>query len=254
MTAQDLRGRAKFHFRRLQSGACGAKVLVHEQSARRNQALIRRIGSKRMLGRMQEWPLLMHKVIDFAAIQFPEQEVGVADGRRADACHELSRHSPAGAESRQKARPRRYQDRRPGRDARLERLSASRKLVRHRRRRRGLPYRQSAPLPRADRLDHERRRRPDGADRSHLRAAPGGDRRPLADGRALRRSHRRRAHAGDQTQERRRLRGLDRRGRQRLSPGRNSTSAPPPASATPPAPPAIPRACSIPIARTSCIR
>jgi fatty-acyl-CoA synthase len=28
-----------------------------------------------MLGRMQEWPLLMHKVIDFAAIQFPQQEV-----------------------------------------------------------------------------------------------------------------------------------------------------------------------------------
>ena len=28
-----------------------------------------------MLGRMQEWPLLMHKVIDFAAIQFPDQEV-----------------------------------------------------------------------------------------------------------------------------------------------------------------------------------
>ena len=28
-----------------------------------------------MLGRMQEWPLLMHKIIDFAAIQFPDQEV-----------------------------------------------------------------------------------------------------------------------------------------------------------------------------------
>ncbi len=28
-----------------------------------------------MLGRMQDWPLLMHKVIDFAAVQFPEQEV-----------------------------------------------------------------------------------------------------------------------------------------------------------------------------------
>ena len=28
-----------------------------------------------MFGRMQEWPLLMHKVIDFAAIQFPEREV-----------------------------------------------------------------------------------------------------------------------------------------------------------------------------------
>src|SRR5271155_1156322 len=35
----------------------------------------KRFGSKRMLGRMQEWPLLMHKVIDFAAIQFPAQEV-----------------------------------------------------------------------------------------------------------------------------------------------------------------------------------
>ena len=28
-----------------------------------------------MLGRMQDWPLLMHKVIDFAAVQFPEQRV-----------------------------------------------------------------------------------------------------------------------------------------------------------------------------------
>ena len=28
-----------------------------------------------MLGRMQDWPLLMHKIIDFAAIQFPDQEV-----------------------------------------------------------------------------------------------------------------------------------------------------------------------------------
>jgi acyl-CoA synthetase (AMP-forming)/AMP-acid ligase II len=28
-----------------------------------------------MFGRMQDWPLLMHKIIDFAAIQFPGQEV-----------------------------------------------------------------------------------------------------------------------------------------------------------------------------------
>ncbi len=28
-----------------------------------------------MFGRMQEWPLLMHKIIDFAAIQFPDREV-----------------------------------------------------------------------------------------------------------------------------------------------------------------------------------
>jgi acyl-CoA synthetase (AMP-forming)/AMP-acid ligase II len=47
----------------------------HEQSARRNQAPISQSGEKRMLGRMQDWPLLMHKVIDFAAVQFPEQQV-----------------------------------------------------------------------------------------------------------------------------------------------------------------------------------
>ncbi len=28
-----------------------------------------------MLGRMQDWPLLMHKIIDFAGIQFPDREV-----------------------------------------------------------------------------------------------------------------------------------------------------------------------------------
>jgi len=30
-------------------------------------------GRTDMFGRMQEWPLLMHKIIDFAAIQFPTQ-------------------------------------------------------------------------------------------------------------------------------------------------------------------------------------
>jgi fatty-acyl-CoA synthase len=33
------------------------------------------LGRSAMFGRMQEWPLLMHKIIDFAAIQFPTQEV-----------------------------------------------------------------------------------------------------------------------------------------------------------------------------------
>jgi len=28
-----------------------------------------------MLGQMQDWPLLIHKVIDFAAIQYPRQEI-----------------------------------------------------------------------------------------------------------------------------------------------------------------------------------
>jgi fatty-acyl-CoA synthase len=66
--------RGKFYFGRLQSGACGAKVLPMDNL----RAAIKRrsrIGSKGMFGRMQDWPLLMHKIIDFAAIQFPRQEV-----------------------------------------------------------------------------------------------------------------------------------------------------------------------------------
>jgi fatty-acyl-CoA synthase len=45
------------------------------KSARGDQAP--RYGARRtrMFGRMQEWPLLMHKVIDFAAIQFPDREI-----------------------------------------------------------------------------------------------------------------------------------------------------------------------------------
>src|SRR5277367_1898980 len=62
-------------FGALPRSAQGATVLPHEQSARGDQAPIRESGEKRMLGRMQYWPLLMHKVIDFAAIQFPEQQV-----------------------------------------------------------------------------------------------------------------------------------------------------------------------------------
>jgi acyl-CoA synthetase (AMP-forming)/AMP-acid ligase II len=35
----------------------------------------RAIEGGNMFGRMQEWPLLMHKIVDFAAIQFPDREV-----------------------------------------------------------------------------------------------------------------------------------------------------------------------------------
>ena len=48
-------------------------------------------------------------------------------------------------------------------------------LVRHHGHRRDLPYREPAPVPRADRLDHQSRRRPHRDDRSHLRAAARGD-------------------------------------------------------------------------------
>ena len=46
-------------------------------------------------------------------------------------------------------------------------------LVRHRRHRRRLPHRQSAPVPRPDRLDRQPRRRPRDDDRPDLRAAAG---------------------------------------------------------------------------------
>ena len=207
-----------------------------------------------MFGRMQEWPLLMHKIIDFAAIQFPTREV-------ASRMVEGPMHRTNYGEIRERAlkvakrlEARRDQARRPGRDARLERLPSSRGLVRHHRHRGDLSHRQSAPVSRADRLDRQSRRGSDRDDRPHLRAAPRGDRRPSADGRALCRPDRRRAHAGDEAQERGRLRGMARTRSTTTSVGRSSTSAPPPGSATPRARPAIRRACSIRTARTSCIR
>ena len=207
-----------------------------------------------MLGRMQDWPLLMHKVIDFAAVQFPEQEVA----------------------SRTVEGPMHYTN---YRDIRQRALKVAKRLERD-----GIKlgdrvatlawngYRHLETwygIVGAGGVYHTVNPRlfpeqiawimNDAEDRIvflDLTFVPldGGARRPLADDRALRRSDRQRPHAGDQTQERRRLRGLDRRGRRATSPGRNSTSAPRPASATPPARPEIRRACSIRIARTSCIR
>ena len=78
------------------------------------------------------------------------------------------------------------------------------------------------------------------------------NRRQAADHRALHRPHRRRAHAEDDAEERRRLRGMDRRSRRRFRLEDRSTKIPRPACATPPAPPAIPRACSIRTAPTCC--
>ena len=49
-----------------------------------------------MLGRMQDWPLLMHKIIDFAAIQFPDREVASRTVEGPMHRHELSRNPPAG--------------------------------------------------------------------------------------------------------------------------------------------------------------
>ena len=55
-----------------------------------------------MLGRMQDWPLLMHKIIDFAAIQVPDREVVSRTDRRADAPHQLPRDPRSHAQGAQR--------------------------------------------------------------------------------------------------------------------------------------------------------
>ena len=169
-----------------------------------------------MQGLMQDWPLLCHRIIDHAAIQHADRAGRLALGRRADPHDELRRDPQARAEGGAAARERRHQARRPRRHAGLEHLAASRSLVRHPRHRRDLPHRQSAAVPRPDLLDRQSCRGPHDVRRSDVPADPGKARRRADDHRALRRADRRRAHAGDHAEERRRLRGMDRRGRRRF--------------------------------------
>ncbi len=169
-----------------------------------------------MLGLMQDWPLLLHR--DHRPRRhLPWRAQGHHPlGRGADRRDQLRRDPRPRAEGGAAAGPGRHQARRPGGDAGLEHLAAPGGLVRHPRHRRGLPHRQSAPVPRADRLDRQSCRGPHDVHRPHLRAAAGKDRRQAADHRALRRAHRRRAYAEDDVEQRGRLRGLDRRGGRRF--------------------------------------
>ena len=207
-----------------------------------------------MFGRMQDWPLLMHKIIDFAAIQFPRQEV-------VSRTIEGPMHRTNYRELRERAlkvakRLERDGIRLGDRVATLawngyRHLESWYGIVGV-----GAVYHTVNPRLFPEQIAWIINHAEDRIvlDRPHLRAAVGGDGRSSADGRALRRPHRRRPHAGDQAQERRRLRGLDRRGRQRLRLegvrrthrgrpllhlGHHRQSR---------------RACFIRIARTSCIR
>ena len=89
-----------------------------------------------MLGLMQDWPLLCHRIIDHAAINHADRPVisrSVEGPIHRTNYAEIARRAPQG---RAAARPRRHPARRPRRDARLEYLAASRSLVRHSRHRR----------------------------------------------------------------------------------------------------------------------
>ena len=207
-----------------------------------------------MLGLMQDWPLLCHRVIDHAAANHAERAIITRSIEGPFHTTTYAASPRARAQGRAAPRPGRRQARRPGGDAGLEHLAPSRGLVRHHGDRRRLSHRQSAPVPGPDRLDHQPRRGPRDDGRPDLRPAPGKARGQAADRRALRGADRRRPHA-----DRRRC-GTPcptRTGSARstaISPGSPSTRIPPPACATPRARPAIPRASSTRTARTCCTR
>ena len=170
-----------------------------------------------MLGLMQDWPLLCHRIIDHAAINHGERPVISRSIEGPIHTTNYSRSSRPRAAGRAAARTRRDAQRRPRGDAGLEHLAPPRGLVRHHGHRRRLSHRQSAPVPRPDRLDRQSRRgsRDDG--RPHLPADPGETRRQAQADRTLRGADRRRASAGDGAEQRRGLRGVDRGGRRRFS-------------------------------------
>ena len=134
-----------------------------------------------MLGLMQDWPLLCHRIIDHAAIHHGERPVVTRSVEGPIHTTNYAEIRARALKVAQRLDKRRHQARRPRRDAGLEHLAAPRSLVRHPGHRRGLPHGQSAPVPRPDRLDHQSRRRPRDDRRPHLRAAAGEARRQAAE-------------------------------------------------------------------------
>ena len=207
-----------------------------------------------MLGRMQDWPLLMHKVIDFAATQFPDREV-------VSRLVEGPMHRTNYREIRQRAlkvakRLEKDGVRLGDRVATLAWNNARHLEAWYGIAGLGAIYHTINPRLFPEQIAWIANHAEDRIVMTDLTFVPlleaiaGAS----AEGRALCGHDRRGAHARDQTQERDRLRGVDRRGRRRFPPGRSSTSGPPAASATHRAPRAIRRACSIRTGRTFCIR
>ena len=210
-----------------------------------------------MMGLMQDWPLLIHKVIDHAAREHGARKVISPLRRGADPSRPTTRDGP---------RPRALQvAQRLARDGiglgdRVATLAwntcaAPRDLVRHHRHRRGLPHGQPAPVRGADRLHHEPRRGPASCSSTSpscrwWRSSP--PRLPSVERYVVLTDA---AHMPEtQPAQRRGLRGLARPRPTAISPGRSSTRTPRRACATPPARRAIPRACSTRTAPTCCTR
>ena len=206
-----------------------------------------------MLGLMQDWPLLLHKIIDHAALQYGDREVVTRSVE--GPIHRTNYRQMRGRALQRGAAldEGRRQARRPRRHARLEHLASFRSLVRHLRHRRDLSHVNPRLFPEqiAWIVNHAE----DRVMMLDLTFVPLWKRSPTSsDDRALRRADRPRAYAGDQAPERRGLRGMDRRSRRRFQMGRVRREHRLPGSATPRARRAIRRACSIRTAPTCCTR
>ena len=126
-----------------------------------------------MLGLMQDWPLLCHRIIDHAATNHADRAVV---SRSVEGPIHTTNYADIRARALKVAQ-------RLDRDGirlgdRVATLAWNtwrhlESLVRHHRHRRDLPHRQSAAVPRPDRLDRQSRRGPRDDHRPHLRAAPG---------------------------------------------------------------------------------
>ena len=173
-----------------------------------------------MLGLMQDWPLLCHRIIDHAATQSRRAADRRPLDRRPDPPHQLCR-SPRRA-LRVAQRLDRDGIKLGDRVATLawNTWRHMESLVRDHGHRRGLPHAEPAAVPRPALLHHQPRRRSRAVHRPHLPAAHGEARRQAADHRALHHVDRRGAHAGDDAAQRRCLRALARRSRRRLRLGR----------------------------------
>ena len=203
-----------------------------------------------MLGLMQDRPLLISQIIDFAGRYYPDVEIVTPHGRGADPplrlqgrgeARQAAGRGPAGAG---------HQARRSGRHHRLEHLSPLRALFRHLRHRRRAAHAQPAAGARARRLYRQPRRGQGDLRRSQPAADRRGRVAASQDGEACRGHDRPRPHAGlVQDPQPAVLRGADRRQAGHARSGPTSTSARRRRSATPRARRATPRACSTRTAR-----
>ena len=169
-----------------------------------------------MLGLMQDWPLLCHRIIDHAAINHADRPIVTRSV-------EGGIHSTTYAATRRRALQLAQRLDKDGMRIGDRVATLAWNTWRHLEAWYGIMgvgavYHTVNPrtLSRADHLDRQSRRGSRDACGSHLRAIAGEDGGQAADHRALRLADRRRAHAANPAQERRPLRGLDRRGRRRF--------------------------------------